>query len=214
MATSNNLGLYLPVREDYISVKRDLSDNYELIDAAAGKLDIIINGNTASQNVTTGQYVTVLNSTITGITDGLYKSLVNVSAGNAFTSANLQAVTSGALNDLFSTLNTQIAIQTGTVTFNGGAGVSGEAIAIKMNSIAFINGYITGYPTGSRLTLIGVPWNSKYKTRALGATQKLNDTTNQSCSIYIDSDDSSVQFWIPSDASGKNIFFNFCYQVK
>lgn len=112
MATSNNLGLYLPVREDYISVKRDLSDNYEVIDAAVGELDVIINGNTASVNVTSGQFVTVINSTITGITDGIYKATANVSAGTAFTSSNLQSVTSGALNDLnsqISTLNGNIA---------------------------------------------------------------------------------------------------------
>lgn len=37
MATSENLGLYLPTRDDYISVKRDISDNMEIIDAAVGQ---------------------------------------------------------------------------------------------------------------------------------------------------------------------------------
>lgn len=134
MAISNNLGLYLPVREDYISVKRDLSDNYEVIDAAVGELDVIINGNTASVNVTSGQFVTVINSTITGITDGIYKATANVSAGTAFTSSNLQSVTSGALNDLnsqISTLNGKIAsLDAGTYTlvlkggeFSGSSGI-------------------------------------------------------------------------------------------
>lgn len=100
MAVSNNLGLYLPTREDYISVTRDISDNMSILDAAAGQLDIIINGNTASVNVITGQYVTLINSTITGATDGLYKASSNVSAGVAFTSSNLTPVTSGALNEL------------------------------------------------------------------------------------------------------------------
>ena len=36
MATSTNLGLYLPTRDDYISVKRDISDNMEIIDEAVG----------------------------------------------------------------------------------------------------------------------------------------------------------------------------------
>lgn len=64
------------------------------------ELDIVIVGNTASVNVTAGQYVTVRDSTITGITDGIYKATANVAAGTAFVAANLSAVTSGALNDL------------------------------------------------------------------------------------------------------------------
>lgn len=100
MAVSDNLGMYLPTREDYISVSRDITDNLKLLDAAAGKLDIIIDGDTASQNVTKGQFVTVLNSTIAGITDGLYKAAANVASGTSFVAANLTAVTSGALNAL------------------------------------------------------------------------------------------------------------------
>lgn len=36
MATSTNLGMYLPTRDDYISVKRDITDNLEIIDEAVG----------------------------------------------------------------------------------------------------------------------------------------------------------------------------------
>ena len=100
MATSNNLGMYLPTREDYISVKRDISDNLAILDAAAGNMDILVNGNTASVNVTSGQFVTVLNSTITGVTDGIYKAVANVAAGVPFVAANLTSPTSGALNEL------------------------------------------------------------------------------------------------------------------
>ena len=119
MATSTNLGLYLPTREDYISVKRDLSDNYEIIDAAVGgntqgiaqiqsETDIMINGATSTSNVTIGQFVTVRNSSITGIADGVYKALANVTAGTSFVAANLQAVTGGALNKIVSDTNAMI----------------------------------------------------------------------------------------------------------
>ena len=36
MATSENLGMYLPTRDDYISVKRDISDNLEILDEVVG----------------------------------------------------------------------------------------------------------------------------------------------------------------------------------
>lgn len=64
------------------------------------EIGIVVTGNTASQNVTSGQYVTVRNSTISGISDGLYKASANVSAGTAFTSSNLTAVPNGGLNSL------------------------------------------------------------------------------------------------------------------
>ena len=66
---------------------------------------------TASQNVSAGQYVIVKNSTITGITDGLYTSRYNISANTIFTASDLVAVTNGGLNDLLedvTTLNDQI----------------------------------------------------------------------------------------------------------
>lgn len=126
MATSNNLGMYLPTREDYISVKRDISDNLAILDAAAGNMDILVNGNTASVNVTSGQFVTVLNSTITGVTDGIYKAVANVAAGVPFVAANLSAPTSGALNELvdqIATLSPEIGaarvVTTGTIVANG-----------------------------------------------------------------------------------------------
>lgn len=100
MAVSNNLGLYLPTREDYISITRDISDNLRVIDAAAGQLDIIVSGNTSSVSVLAGQYVTVINSTIEDVIDGIYQATANVSSGTPFIASNLATVTSGALNDL------------------------------------------------------------------------------------------------------------------
>jgi len=60
-------------------------------------LAIIINGNKASKNVSTGDYVLVENSTISGIADGGYKALSNVSAGTAFAASDLSALTKGAV---------------------------------------------------------------------------------------------------------------------
>lgn len=69
---------------------------------------VTIEGNKASVNVTSGQYVIVQNSTISGITDGAYKAKANVNAGTSFTSSNLEAVSGGVANSL----SDQIANQT------------------------------------------------------------------------------------------------------
>lgn len=74
---------------------------------------VTIEGNKASVNVTSGQYVIVQNSTISGITDGAYKATANVTAGTAFTSGNLTAVSGGvanSLSDQIATVNSKFII--------------------------------------------------------------------------------------------------------
>lgn len=70
-------------------------------------LAIVINGDKAVDedgnyvNVSQGEYVIVFDSSITGVTDGIYTAVSNVSAGTSFTIANLSSVTIGGLNDLY-----------------------------------------------------------------------------------------------------------------
>lgn len=98
-----------------------------VVDQLQKDLAILVSGNTAAVNVTAGQYVVVHGSTITGITDGLYTAVNNVSSGTPFTAADLAAVSAGGLNDLgaqIETLNskvTQLYIKnvTGTTSVTG-----------------------------------------------------------------------------------------------
>ena len=69
-------------------------------DTSMDGLAIVIRGNKATKNVSTGDLVLVENSTISGVSDGGYKALSSVSAGTAFTSANLSALSKGAVNAL------------------------------------------------------------------------------------------------------------------
>ena len=70
--------------------------------AAQSDIAIIINGNqtTHTGGVAVGQYVIVRNSTISGITDGLYKATQAIPANTAITSAYLASVDGGGLNDV------------------------------------------------------------------------------------------------------------------
>lgn len=68
-------------------------------------LGIVLNGNTTSVAVAAGQYVIVENSTITGITDGLYTAAAAWEAGFTVTAAYLTAVPNGGLNALNSNLD-------------------------------------------------------------------------------------------------------------
>ena len=87
----------------------------DVIDELEEDIAIIVNGNTSTQNVTIGQYVFVRDSTITGITDGLYTVNANKAAGSSYTSADLTAVNIGGFNSLLApTYQRQSTISNGT----------------------------------------------------------------------------------------------------
>lgn len=69
--------------------------------AKANEIAIVIMGARPSNTVTEGQYVIVRDSTINGITDGLYKANAVLSPSIDVTSAKLTAATTGGLNSLF-----------------------------------------------------------------------------------------------------------------
>ena len=70
------------------------------LDAASDNLAVIVSGDTASVNVSTGDYVLVVGSTIANVDDGLYIANSGVTAGTPFVSSNLTATSKGGLNAL------------------------------------------------------------------------------------------------------------------
>lgn len=66
---------------------------------------ILVKGNQSSVNTTEGQYVLVQNSSIVGISDGLYTAVNSVAANTAFLSTDLAAVSNGGLNSLLDKTN-------------------------------------------------------------------------------------------------------------
>ena len=77
----------------------DLQDNVAALNSG---LAVVVNGNTASVNIDPGYFVLVINSTITGITDGLYLAVNSVTAGVAVVAADLDdsSLANGALTYL------------------------------------------------------------------------------------------------------------------
>ena len=122
-------------------------------------LAIVIRGNKAAKNVSSGDYVLVENSTISGIADGGYKAAANVSAGTAFTSANLTPLSKGAVTQIgedVATLNSKIATQDITSSITQSVGKtkvyrSGNMIAISWD----INN--ASIPTGNTTLATGLP---------------------------------------------------------
>lgn len=66
----------------------------------AAEIGIVITGKRPSIAVTAGQYVIVRNSTISGITDGLYTANAALSPSTDVTAANLTAVSGGGFNNI------------------------------------------------------------------------------------------------------------------
>ena len=103
MAVSDNLGLYLPTREDYISVTRDITNNMTNIDGAVGGIMggslIVCDGDTHIA-ITSGQYVHVRNNAH-GLTEGWYTANTNIAANAQIDSTNCDpAPSEGILNSL------------------------------------------------------------------------------------------------------------------
>lgn len=63
-----------------------IDEEFEVLEKA---MATIVVGDTSTVNIAAGDLVLVLDSTITGISDGLFKAVSNVSAGTALTSADL-----------------------------------------------------------------------------------------------------------------------------
>lgn len=80
------------------------NENMGVIDAVLAKnqdaLGIIVDGNKAAVSATTGQYIILRNSTITGKTDGLYTAAKSIPANTAIDGTYLTAVSGGGLNAL------------------------------------------------------------------------------------------------------------------
>ncbi len=89
--------------------------------AAQSDIAIIIEGNqtTYTGGAAVGEYVIVRNSTISGIADGLYKAVQAIPANTAITSAYLEAVDGGGLNNIFASLHFYTETQTVTFDSNG-----------------------------------------------------------------------------------------------
>ena len=123
---------------DNTTVAANIADRAKLQDIA-----IVITGNTASVNVTTGQFVYVKGSTITGIADGLYKAVNNVAAGTPFTSADLDNTdtANGGLNAISSIHSEWTLLQ----TFSNVPSANIPTIDISAYAEIEITGY---YPAG------------------------------------------------------------------
>ena len=79
----------------------DAAQDTEIVARAqANEVGIVITGARPSMTAAAGQYVIVRNSTINGITDGLYTANVALSPSTDVTATNLMAVSNGGLNSL------------------------------------------------------------------------------------------------------------------
>lgn len=109
-------------------------------DAAIG---IVVTGKRPSIAVTAGQYVIVRNSTISGISDGLYTANSALSPSTNVTAANLSAVLSGGLN-----MVAPISL--------GGTGANAENQARKNLETAFARRFVIGASQTITLSCSGI----------------------------------------------------------
>ena len=103
----------------------------DAIDADMAKADevgIVISGARPSMVVAEGQYVIVRNSTISGITDGLYTANAALSPSTDVTASNLTAVSGGGLNNFASYYDNY---NNPTLTTNSDAGITTNSSIVR-----------------------------------------------------------------------------------
>ena len=83
------------------------------------EIAIVITGARPSIAVTAGQYVIVRNSTISGITDGLYTANTTLSPSTDVTAANLSAVNNGSINSLKADVDSKTGVVSTTAIVSG-----------------------------------------------------------------------------------------------
>lgn len=106
-AVQTSLGLADSALQSVPSTYRTAAAQDAIDTAQDAEIGIVITGKRPSMAVTAGQYVIVRNSTISGISDGLYTANAALSPSTDVTAANLTSVSEGGLNSLIEVYETQ-----------------------------------------------------------------------------------------------------------
>ena len=96
--------------------------------AKANEIAVVITGARPALPVSSGQYVIVRNSTISGISDGLYTANTTLSPSTNVTASNLTAVSGGGLNNFASYYDNY---NNPTLTTNSDAGITTNSSAVR-----------------------------------------------------------------------------------
>ena len=168
-------------------------------DVTADMLGIVINGNSTPVGASIGQYVIVKDSTITGITDGLYTAAQAIPANTAIDATYLTAVSDGAINDL-------IAAKPVTVTTPSGVTFTGNAVQI--GKIVYVSGFAhnaSDLPADATILTLSKPNKSggTYFVVVQGDNGEVRNMYlgNNTANLCV-----NVLLWQPS-----YYVFNFCY---
>lgn len=157
MAVSTNLGLYLPTREDYISVKRDLSDNYEIIDESAGMLEkgiaIVVNGDTAPRAISSGDYLFIKNHST--LATGGYHATANIANGAAVTSSNTASDDKGVANTINGNIDSLSSKTAKSVSWSQSVSITPTNPLYKMGNVCFLSLRFNTTATVAAWELIG-----------------------------------------------------------
>ena len=107
-----------------------------------GLTTIEINGNSTTHTggAAQGDFVIVRNSTITGITDGLYTAAQEIPANTVIDSTYLTAVDGGGLNAVLKP--SEIAKQVGTATIGNAVKNTSSVNLYKAGNVCYVSGFI------------------------------------------------------------------------
>lgn len=176
-------------------------------DVTADMLGIVINGNSTSVGASVGQYVIVKNSTISGITDGLYTAAQVIPANTAINATYLSAVRGGGLNDLTRSESLTVTRNTTDFLFESWTQVTAE----RIGNLVYVRFYgfkpLQTAPAGTSLTLATIS-GVKSKLKINSPVMSNDGTVQGRCGI----NDNSNEVYIASitaDNTYRYVSFSF-----
>lgn len=186
------------------------------VDAAApaGAVAYTVNGNKSEVSIAQGKYVALINSSISGLSDGLYKAAAAIPANTAIDSTYLTAVSGGlgaevsSLADHIETINTK----NSSSWFNSSYVSSGGATLIQIGDLCIVQLYdikfsqdISNSQASNAITLVTLP----YAENSGGQVFLLNRANDNAQTIRLQVAGSIIRPWwssIPKTSSGEGWF--------
>lgn len=121
----------------------------------ANAIGIVVDGNKSALGATTGQYVILQNSTITGKDDGLYTAAQTIPANTVIDGTYLTAVSGGGLNALEDKLD---ALKSSIGTIVDGT----NATSLNVATATYTNISTMTLPKGKWIVVAGHQWSTSF----------------------------------------------------
>jgi len=180
-------------------------------------LGIVVDGKQSAVNAAIGQYVILKNSTITGVTDGLYKAAKAIPASTDIDSTYLTVVSGGGLNSLNDSIANMNVTSRSGLTINTDK-FAGSGSVYKLGKLCIVSFCVRSTDSIPSSTLIATVPSGYRPSAEVKPLVVEYDRPSQDIAVYnsycgIGTDGKILQNFTSSGVSGSTIRATYAYSV-